>query len=76
MAALKFHLQHFATAFDILGELLSSIEPQEKFLSMRSAFLLIESCLSMKSLDRKALKTALELLEKALPQVKRGGIGK
>lgn len=76
MAVLKFQLQHFSMAFDILVNLLPSIEPQEKFLSMRAAFLLIETCLRMKTLDRRTLKIALEKLEKALPQLKRGGNGK
>lgn len=72
MAVLKFQLQHFSMAFDILVSVLSSTETQEKYLSMRCAFLLIETCLRMKSLDRKTLRTALELLEKALPQLKKG----
>lgn len=72
MAVLKFQLQHFSMAFDILVSILSSTETQEKYLSMRCAFLLIETCMRMKSLDRKTLRTALELLEKALPQLKKG----
>eukprot|EP01127_Copromyxa_protea_P013042 TRINITY_DN3460_c0_g1_i2.p1 TRINITY_DN3460_c0_g1~~TRINITY_DN3460_c0_g1_i2.p1 ORF type:complete len:294 (+),score=52.33 TRINITY_DN3460_c0_g1_i2:31-912(+) len=71
MAVLKFHLQHFSTAFDILVGVLNSIDHQEKYLAMRSAFLLIETCLRMKTLDRKTFKTTLELLEKTFPQLKK-----
>lgn len=76
MAVLKYQLQHFSQAFDILVALLPTIEPQEKFLAMRSAFLLIDTCLRMKSLDCRTLRIALKQLEKALPQLKKSSTGK